>query len=181
MKRKPGVAVLGSLVGAIALLGAGRPPDQGPSQTAPVFRGGVDFVSVDVVVTDSKNHPISDLTATDFPISEHGRPQKISDFKYISIPVAHWTIDLKQPPTPPPDVATNVLPSPNSRLFVMVVDDLHLIESQIIPVTIGRTRACAAGNQKGPYQILTDPDASRARWHGSPSRRRSSRPISVVG
>lgn len=109
---------------------------QGPIQTppVPVFRGGVDSVSVDVVVTDSKNHPISDLTAADFEISEHGRAQKISEFKYISIPVAHRMIDLKQPPAPAPDVATNVLPSPNSRLFVMVVDDLHLIESEILPV-----------------------------------------------
>ena len=107
---------------------------QGPQSPSPVFRAGVDYVTVDVVVTDDKNHPIRDLTAADFEITEHGQAQSISDFKYISIPVSHRTIDLKATSAPPADVATNALPSPNSRLFVLVVDDLHLIESAIVPV-----------------------------------------------
>ena len=121
------VVLLATFLGATVLVGA-QSPTQTPPQASPVFRGGVDIVPVDVVATDSKNHPVTDLTIADFELTEHGRPQTITDLKYISIPIAHRTIDLKQPPAPPPDVATNVVPSPSSRVFVMVVDDLHLPE-----------------------------------------------------
>jgi VWFA-related protein len=108
-----------------------------PGQTAPpppVFRAGVDLVQVDVVVTDAKNQPISDLTAADFQLSEGSRPQRIVTFQHVSIPVEHRTFALDQPPAPSPDVATNAPASANSRLFVMIVDDQHIIEEDIVPV-----------------------------------------------
>ena len=123
-----------AVLGLATALSASAPGDQAQSPATPIFRAGVDYVSVDVVVTDSRNHPIPDLTAEDFRITEHGQPQRISDFRYISIPVAHRSIDLKAKAAPPADVVTNALPSPDSRLFVMVVDDLHLLEAQIVPV-----------------------------------------------
>jgi hypothetical protein len=46
------------------------PPDQ--AQPQPTFRGGIDFVSVDVIVTDGKEAPVLVLTQADFEITEDG-------------------------------------------------------------------------------------------------------------
>src|SRR5690242_13619131 len=71
------VAVLatGSLV---ALPAAQQAPAQGPT-----FRGGVDSVIVDAVVTDKQGRPVTNLTADDFEIRESGKPQTIQTFKLI--------------------------------------------------------------------------------------------------
>jgi VWFA-related protein len=127
------VVLFASCLAATVLVGAQTSP-QVQTPTPPLFRGGVDTVAVDVVATDSKNHPVTDLTVADFELTEHGRSQQITDLKYVSIPIGHRTVDLKQPPAPAPDVATNIMPSTTSRVFVMVVDDLHLPESTLVPI-----------------------------------------------
>src|SRR5579864_8841674 len=109
-------------------------PAQQPSGQAPVFRAGVDLVQVDVVVTAKNHQPISDLTAADFTLTEAGQPQQIETFQHVSIPLARRTIELNRPPQSSPDVATNAPASENSRLFVMLVDDEHIIENDIAHV-----------------------------------------------
>ena len=106
---------------------------QGPTQ-APVFQAGADYVPVDVVVTGADDRPITDLTAADFEVSENGRPQRIADFRFVNVPLAHRQLSATDPPVPGPDVVSNAPASPNSRLFVMIVDDLHLVEGAIAPV-----------------------------------------------
>jgi VWFA-related protein len=100
----------------------------------PVFRAGVDYVAVDVVVTDSQDRPLIDLTRADFTILEHDKLQAITDVQFVSVPLAQRTLEVTRPATPEPDVSTNLPPTPKSRLFVMIVDDLHIIESDIIAV-----------------------------------------------
>lgn len=104
------------------------------AQQAPVFRTGVDYVAVDVVVTDGNDVPVTDLKKEEFEIVDRGKPQVISDFEYVSIPVATRTVDLKAPRPPEPDVGTNIPPTPSSRQFVMIVDDLHMLEAHIVPI-----------------------------------------------
>jgi len=43
------------------------------AQQAPVFRTGVQFVTIDVVVTDGNDQPARDLTKNDFEIIDRGR------------------------------------------------------------------------------------------------------------
>ncbi|MGH9408066.1 MAG: VWA domain-containing protein [Vicinamibacterales bacterium] len=105
----------------------------GVAARQPTFRSGVEYVPVDVVVTDRGDRPVTDLRKDEFQITENGRPQTIADFRFVSIPVAHRAIDADVV-EPEPDVATNVAPTPDSRLFALVIDDLHLIESDIIPL-----------------------------------------------
>jgi VWFA-related protein len=105
-----------------------------PSTAQPLFRASIDSVRVDVVVTDKDDKPVTDLSKAEFAITENGRPQAIMDFQYVSVPVAHRSIDVTQPQPPEPDVASNMPPTPTSRLFVMVIDDLHLIEHDIVPI-----------------------------------------------
>jgi VWFA-related protein len=104
------------------------------AQQTPVFRTGVQYVAVDVVVTDGDDRPIRDLTKDDFEIVDRGRAQSITDFRFVNIPAAGTDLaDLRAMP-PASDVASNTGTSPDSRLFVMIVDTLHTLESEIIPM-----------------------------------------------
>ncbi|HUL73619.1 MAG TPA: VWA domain-containing protein, partial [Vicinamibacterales bacterium] len=104
----------------------------GQASQQPVFRAGVDYVRVDVVVTDKDDKPITDLRKEDFTVEEHGRPQTIEDFQFVSVPVAARSARSNEPPRPPADVASNAPPSIQSRLFVLVIDDLHILEQDLI-------------------------------------------------
>jgi VWFA-related protein len=119
----------------VALTALALSAQQTGQTTPPVFRSVVDHVALDVVVTDGHNQPISNLTKDDFEVVEHGAHQTIADFGFVAIPVAHRMVDpVMAARAPKIDVATNIPLSPASRAFVMVVDDLHITESDIIPV-----------------------------------------------
>jgi VWFA-related protein len=100
----------------------------------PVFHAGVDHVAVDVIATDSHDQPVTDLKQQDFQITEGGRPQTIADFEYVSIPAVRRTIDTVAAAAPVSDVAENAQPTADSRVFVMIVDDLHILPGLIVPV-----------------------------------------------
>jgi VWFA-related protein len=99
------------------------PPQQAPPQARSVFRAGVEYVAVDVVVTDPHDKPVTDLSVNDFEIRERDHGQQILDFAHVSVPVNHRSVDLHAVPAPPPDVASNPVPLPASRAFVFVIDD----------------------------------------------------------
>src|SRR5688572_24472780 len=64
------------------------PPQQGqPADTPqqPTFRGGINFVRVDVIVTDGKQQPVTDLTQADFELLEDGKPQAIEQFRLVRV------------------------------------------------------------------------------------------------
>ena len=52
-----------------------------------VFRGGVDFVSLSVVVTDGQDRFVSGLSASDFSIFEDGVLQDVSFFAATAVPI----------------------------------------------------------------------------------------------
>jgi VWFA-related protein len=119
--------------GVLVALAASAPSARQAGQaTPPVFRSAVDHVAVDVVVTDGHNQPLTNLTKDDFEIVEQGRRQTVADFEFVSIPATHHVIDpVLVARAPKIDVATNIPPSPTSRAFVMVIDDLHIVENDI--------------------------------------------------
>jgi VWFA-related protein len=98
-----------------------------------VFRSSVQYVTVDVVVTGKDDKPIENLGIDDFEISDNGKPQKVADFKFISIPVASRSFDTATS-EPPHDVVSNLPATPDSRLFAIVIDDLHLLEKDLINI-----------------------------------------------
>lgn len=104
------------------------------AQQPPLFRAGTEYVAVDAVVTDGSDQPITDLKAEEFEIYEGGRKQTITDVKFVSIPVADRDLGAIKATSVVKDVATNVRVSVDSRLFVLLVDDLHTLESDIIAV-----------------------------------------------
>src|SRR5215470_1790478 len=71
---------------------AGQQPSQPPATDQPpapgqqpVFRTGINFVRVDVIVSDKAGNPVGDLKPGDFEITEQNRAQKIETFKLISL------------------------------------------------------------------------------------------------
>lgn len=103
-----------------------------PAQ-APVFRSGVEYVTLDVVVTDKKDRPVRDLTKDDFEIVEGGKSQTILEFQHVDVPVTRRVVDLKAQPIVP-DVIENAKPAPNARAFVFVIDDGTVQPADIIPL-----------------------------------------------
>ncbi|HKB13048.1 MAG TPA: VWA domain-containing protein [Vicinamibacterales bacterium] len=115
---------------AAAGLTAGQnPPAQAPPQAQqqpqqPTFRVRVDFVEVDVVVTDRQGNLVRDLKKEDFQVLEDGKAQTISTFTQVDIPVERGDRPLFADSPIEPDVKTNETPF-DGRVYVMVIDDLH--------------------------------------------------------
>ncbi len=61
------------------------PPAPSGADGQPIFRTGINFVRVDVIVTDKNGNPVGDLKPGDFELVEEGKPQTIETFKLISL------------------------------------------------------------------------------------------------
>jgi hypothetical protein len=69
---------------AVALCTAGgraQQPQTGDDKAAqPAFRGGINFVRVDVIISDKNGNNIADLKESDFEVTEDGKPQTVESF-----------------------------------------------------------------------------------------------------
>ncbi|MGA9056967.1 MAG: VWA domain-containing protein [Terriglobia bacterium] len=108
---------------------------QAPQQpgTGGVIRITVDLVQVDAVVTDSKGRQVTNLKPEDFEILEDRRPQKITNFSYVSVtgPAGSVAPPIERPPlkTGAPTAPARPVPlRPEQvrRTIALVVDDLSL-------------------------------------------------------
>jgi VWFA-related protein len=113
------LAVLGLCLAAQAPGGAQQEP---PAVT---FQVEVNYVDVDVIVTDDDGNFVGDLKSGDFEVLEDGKPQKIEMFSYVELPVE------------PPDrfgrlerpVSSDTRSNRRSfdgRVYVLVLDDLDV-------------------------------------------------------
>src|SRR3954469_21717642 len=64
-----------------------QPTDQPPPtpDQPPIFRAGINFVRVDVIVSDKNGNPVGDLKPEDFEVTEQGKAQKVETFKLVSL------------------------------------------------------------------------------------------------
>lgn len=111
-----------ALLFAVALsatLAAGQPFDfaQSGPQT-PVFRGGVDVLTVEASVLDRDGKPITDLTAGDFVVTLDGRPRRVRDVRFFSDGDAEVVTSAADSPVPGPVHNS----SEDGRIVVFVVD-----------------------------------------------------------
>ena len=110
------------------VLGAGQAPaGQAPAgPQSPTFKVQVDYVEVDVLVTDARGNYVRDLKKEDFQVFEDGKPQAVTDFALVDIPIerAERPLFAKQPVEP--DVRTNERPF-DGRIYVMVLDQAHTL------------------------------------------------------
>lgn len=63
----------------------GRDEQSPETQKRPVFRGNTQVVSVDVIVRDGSGQIVRNLKASDFEVSEDGKPQDITSFTFEEI------------------------------------------------------------------------------------------------
>src|SRR5213594_1580577 len=129
MKRRVRLAALLAFLTGTALSGGQNPPNQAnqpppPPPQQPTFKLRVDYVEVDVVVTDKDGNLVRDLKKEDFQVVEDGKPQTINTFSLVDIPIERADRPLFQPDPIEPDVRTNERPF-DGRVYVMVIDDLH--------------------------------------------------------
>jgi len=128
------VALIVALVGSLAVRaqqasGQAQPAtndqQQAANQTQLTFRSGINFVTVDAYVSDSKGQPVTDLKQTDFEITEDNKPQKIEQFRFIKVD------GNPRPGEPPPQQIKNrddeerEAARDDTRVFIIFLDDYH--------------------------------------------------------
>src|SRR5580693_1787949 len=96
----------------------------GQTSQAPVFRGGVTLVSVDVTVLDHDGKCVPGLSADDFEVKldGHVRPVRAAAYEEVATSVASTASSGAAPARE----TTNAVPAAEPRLFVVLVDDLFI-------------------------------------------------------
>ncbi len=97
-----------------------------PASQTPTFKLQVDFVEVDAIVTDARGNYVRDLKKEDFQIFEDGKPQAITNFAPIDIPIERGERPLFAKAPVEPDVQSNERPF-SGRVYVMVLDSAHTL------------------------------------------------------
>ena len=118
-------AALALAVLCAAALAAQQPPAaQAPDQAPPpTFRVEIDYVEVDAVVTDAHGNVVTGLTADDFEVLEDGRPQPITAFSLVDIPIERSDRPIFAAEPIEADVQTNE--RVEGRIYLIVLDDMH--------------------------------------------------------
>lgn len=124
---------------------------QDPQQPTPIFRTGVGFVRVDVIVTDKKGNPVTDLSQDDFEVVEDSAPQKIETFRLVKVtgqPVGGET---------PREIRSDYVLEAEAarddvRLFVILLDDYHVRRGAAMAVKEPLQRFLR--NQVGPMDLI---------------------------
>ncbi len=114
------------LTGLIVLAAAAALGAQAPAPRTPTFKVEVNYVEVDALVTDQQGTFVRNLRKEDFQVLEDGKPQTISAFSIVDIPIerAEKPLTAKEPIEP--DVRSNARPF-DGRVYVMVIDDFHTL------------------------------------------------------
>jgi VWFA-related protein len=113
------------------------------------FRTGVTRVEVSALVLDGDGVPVRGLTAADFEVLENGVPQVIRSF----VPFAYAPDELVLPepvlgraqPAPPASMPASNYYASASRVFALILDDLH--------VDVRRTRVARAAARRLVEQL----------------------------
>jgi VWFA-related protein len=122
------VIAFGTLAGLV--LGGTCLPGQAPAaavqtgQPPVTFKVEVNYVEIDATVTDAQGRLVDDLTKEEFQVLEEGKPQTISAFTRVDLPIERQDPLLFRPAAIEPDVRSN-REAFTGRVFLMVLDDLQ--------------------------------------------------------
>jgi VWFA-related protein len=86
----------------------------------PVFRAGVDLVTVDAIVVDNDGRPVTGFSADDFLLTVDGKPRPIDAFELVAVRTTDTPADTRLP-----QVSSNDLAEPG-RLLLLVIDRANL-------------------------------------------------------
>jgi VWFA-related protein len=104
------------------------PPAQQPDPDQPrqIIKRGVNFVSVDVIVTDGKGNPIDDLTQEDFEVFEDNQRQDVETFQIIKIDQSTATLNAPLSEIRSTADEEREAARPDVRIFAIFLDDYHV-------------------------------------------------------
>ncbi|MEX2270234.1 MAG: VWA domain-containing protein [Vicinamibacterales bacterium] len=108
----------------------GQPPPPPPppqEQQQPLIRRGINFIRVDVLVTDRKTgKPVTDLTPADFEVVEDNKPQTVETFRLIDmdVPVVGEIADAA--PIRSLDQQEREMQRDDVRVIAILLDDYHV-------------------------------------------------------
>jgi VWFA-related protein len=112
----------------VTVCSAGSRAQQAQQQPPePVFRTGINFVRVDVIVSDKSGTNVADLKQSDFEVTEDGKPQAIENFKVIKLDGGA----VPGPEGPARAIRTDADEEQEAarddvRLFAIFLDDYHV-------------------------------------------------------
>jgi VWFA-related protein len=136
MKKRLILLALAPVIGMVTAMAAQEPAPQ-PQQPPITFRAETNYVEVDTRVLDRDGKFVASLKAEDFQVFEDGKPQKVSAFSLVNIPLERVERPLFAKKPIEADVRTN-LQGADGRIYVIVLDDLHTA-----PLRSQRIRAAA--------------------------------------
>ncbi len=130
-----------------------QPPPQQEQQPPTRIKTGINFVRVDVIITDRKGTPVLDLKQDEFRLKEDGKPQTIESFAMVK------TIDeVSQIDGPPlPEIRSladeqREAARPDARLFVLFLDDYHVRRGN--DMSVRKPLVDFVVNQLGPADMV---------------------------
>lgn len=130
--------VIAVVLAAATLASQSAPPQQPPPQQPPItFRSEVNYVEVDARVLDQQGNFVANLPQDAFQVFEDGKPQQVTIFSLVNIPVERRAQPLFASKPIEPDVQSNVGVF-DGRVYLIVLDDL-----QVQPFRTPRVRAAA--------------------------------------
>ncbi|MSO62921.1 MAG: VWA domain-containing protein [Acidobacteria bacterium] len=122
-----------------------------PDSGQPIFRGGVNFVRVDVIVTDRQGNPVNDLKLEDFEIAEDGKPQKPETMRLVKIDATTAPSYTQRTIRTRIDEETAAADE-NSRIFVFFLDDYHVRKES--SMSVRRPIIEFVNNQLAPNDLV---------------------------
>jgi VWFA-related protein len=114
---------------------ASQPPTSDPQQ--PTFRTGVDVVTVDVAVVDSRGNPVEDLRAPDFAVKIDGQVRRVVSAELIKADVA---AARRQAEDKTETFYTSNLTPDNGRHIVIAVDQINISHGALQPIMAAASR-----------------------------------------
>ena len=113
------------IIAAVAVAGGALTTSaQQAQRPQATFRSQINYVEVDVLVTDAQGRFVPGLTADDFELVDAGKPQRIEAIREINVPLERADRPLIAGPLVRADVTTNEGTS-DGRIFLLVLDDFH--------------------------------------------------------
>jgi VWFA-related protein len=127
-----------------------QPQDQPPP---PRIKTGINFVTVDVFITDRQGKPVLDLKPEDFRLKEDGKPQTIDSFSVVKTLDEVAQLDLPMLP----EIRSladeqREARRPEARLFILFLDDYHVRRGN--DMSVRKPLIDFVSNQLGPADMV---------------------------
>ena len=108
-----------------------------PASQQPTFRTGVDLVTVDVAVVDSRGNPVEDLRAPDFAVKIDGQVRRVVSAELVKVDVEKAR---RQGDDKSETFYTSNLTPDNGRHIVIAVDQINISHGALQPIMAAAQR-----------------------------------------